>query len=76
MRAIGGGLIGNGCVGQYSSPGRGLSDMTGRSSTPNTGVPVTRSKTNRRPCFVYTATAGIVRPLRFTSINVGGAVRS
>ena len=52
MRAIGGGLTGNGCVGEYSSPGSGLSETTGRSSTPNMGVPVTRSKMNRSPCFV------------------------
>src|SRR4030095_9238626 len=30
IRAIGGGFSGNGCVGEYSSPGSGLSEITGR----------------------------------------------
>src|ERR1044071_4642907 len=64
IRASGGGLTGNGCVGQYSSPGSGLSDATGRSSTPKIGWPVTRLKMNSSPCFVYWATAGIVWPPR------------
>src|SRR5690348_13841661 len=44
-RANGGGFTGNGCVGEYHSPGT-LPLGTGRSSTPNTGLPVTRSRMN------------------------------
>src|SRR3954451_21725430 len=42
IRASGGGLSGNGCVGQDSSSGTWLLG-TARSSTPNTGLPVSRS---------------------------------
>ena len=40
-----GGLSGNGCVGEYHSPGT-LPFGTGRSSTPNTGFPFVRSRMN------------------------------
>ena len=74
FRASGPGLIGNGCVGHVASPGTVLWG-TGRSSSPKTGSPVTRLKTNKRPIFVMTATAGIVAPFRLTSISVGAAGR-
>ena len=44
-RASGGGFNGKGCVAEYHSPGA-LPCATGRSSTPNTGLPVTRSRMN------------------------------
>src|SRR5262245_51040959 len=43
-RAYAGGLVGNGCVGEYHSPGTSPFG-TGRSSIGQTGSPVTRSKT-------------------------------
>ena len=52
IRASGGGLTGKGRVGQPSSPGVGLSRMTGRSSMPKIGVPVARSKMKSSACFV------------------------
>src|SRR5215469_11137807 len=59
--ANGGGLVGNGCVGQAASPA--TSDLgTGRSSTGHNGSPVTRSKTKRKPCLVGCATASTVLP--------------
>ena len=42
--AKGGGLVGNGCVGQPCSPGTSLAG-TGRSSIGQIGSPVTRLKT-------------------------------
>src|SRR5438270_13252292 len=43
VRESGGGLTGNGSVGEYHSPG--VSPLgTGRSSTPNIGLPVLRSR--------------------------------
>ena len=41
----GGGFVGNGCVGESTSPGRSVSVSTARSSMGQTGSPVTRSKT-------------------------------
>ena len=43
-RSNGGGFVGNGCVGEYHSPGT-LPCGTGRSSIGQTGSPVIRSKT-------------------------------
>jgi len=43
--ASAGGFTGNGCVGEYHSPGT-LPFGTARSSTPNTGFPVVRSRMN------------------------------
>src|ERR1039457_3724369 len=66
----GGGFNGNGCVAAVTSPGvvvRG----TGRSSTPYTGSPVTRSNTNNRPILVICATAGMTRPPRRMSNSAG-----
>src|SRR5260221_311840 len=74
-RGRGGGFSGNGCVGDDSSPSTSLFG-TGRSSTPNTGLPVMRSRMNSRPIFVICATAGLVLTLRFTSISAGGALKS
>ena len=42
----------------------------------NTGSPVTRSKTKRKPCLVACATASIVRPPRRIVTSVGGDGRS
>src|SRR5580704_17048760 len=68
----GGGLTGNGSVGEYHSPG--VSPLgTGRSSTPNIGLPVLRSRINNRLILLVSATAGMVLPSRLTSINAGGA---
>jgi len=46
-----GGFVGNGCVGHACSPLTSLAG-TARSSIGHTGVPVTRSKTNAKPCLV------------------------
>src|SRR5271154_4893516 len=43
-RAYAGGLVGNGCVGEYHSPGTSPAG-TGFSTIGHTGLPVTRSKT-------------------------------
>jgi hypothetical protein len=72
LRARGAGFTGKGCVGHVDSPGTVLCG-TGRSSTPKIGSPVTRSKMKTSAIFVTTATAGIVRPSRFTSTSVGAA---
>src|SRR4030095_7290297 len=74
-RAIAGGLTGNGCVDQVSSPGT-LLWGTGRSSIGNKGFPVTRLKTKTNPIFVTTATAGTERPARRSVINDGCAGKS
>ena len=74
IRASGGGLSGKGCVGHNSSPGVSLFG-TGRSSTPKMGWPVSRLRINSKPIFVICASAGIVLPSCFTSINAGGALR-
>src|SRR5687767_400794 len=58
-RSKAGGLDGNGCVGEYHSPG--TSPMaTGRSTIGQTGCPVARSNTYTQPCFVGCAIALIV----------------
>src|SRR5947208_14889818 len=44
VRSYGGGFVGNGCVGEYHSPGTSPCG-TGRSSIGQIGWPVTRSKT-------------------------------
>src|SRR5712671_1191395 len=69
-RANAGGLVGNGCVGQDSSPG--TSDFgTGRSSIGHNGLPVSRSNTNRKPCLVGCATTSTFLPSCFTVSNFG-----
>src|SRR5215471_18027277 len=50
-RSYAGGLVGNGCVGAYHSPGTSPFS-TGRSSIGQIGVPVTRSKAYTIACFV------------------------
>ncbi len=55
-RSNGGGLVGNGCVGDDFSPGT-FDCGTARSSIGQTGFPVTRSSTNTNPCLVTCATA-------------------
>src|SRR3954453_6583594 len=73
VRASGGGLIGKGCVGQDSSPGTWLFG-TGRSSTPNTGLPVSRLRTKSKPIFVISAIAGTSFPAFLTVTRVGEPV--
>ena len=70
--ANGGTTVGNGCVGHASSPGKSLGG-TGRSSIGQSGSPVTRLNTNRKPCFDANATASIDFPPWFTVINCGAA---
>ena len=72
----GAGRVGNGWVGQGTSPAMSVSVGTGRSSIGQTGSPVTRSKTNVNPCFVICATALIGRPSTVMSIRFGAAGRS
>src|SRR6266851_690344 len=62
LRAYGGGLVGNGCVGEYHSPGTSPFG-TGRSSIGQIGSPVTRLKTYKKACLVGWATALTVLPL-------------
>ncbi|PYR16043.1 MAG: hypothetical protein DMF98_28490, partial [Acidobacteria bacterium] len=74
-RAYGGGLVGKGCVGHDSSPGTSLFG-TGRSSTGQSGVPVTRSNTYSSPNFVACATTSVAAPLWRTVSSFGAVVRS
>src|SRR5688572_29648543 len=53
----GSGFTGNGCVGDVHSPGTAVCG-TGRSSTPKTGDPVSRLKTNNNAILEDCATAG------------------
>src|SRR5262245_3245277 len=65
------GLVGNGCVGEYHSPG--VSPFgTGFSSIGQIGSPVSRLKTYSTACFVGCASALIVRPLIVMSPRIGG----
>ncbi len=61
LRASWGGFSGNGCVGEYHSPGTSPLG-TGRSSTPNTGLPVVRSRMNISAGLPIAASAGMVLP--------------
>src|SRR6476646_673963 len=74
-RAYAAGLVGNGCVGEYHSPGTDPFG-TGRSSIGHTGWPVTRSNTYRNASLLGTATALIARPLTVMSARIGGDERS
>ncbi len=74
-RANGAGFVGNGCVGQVCSPGTVLFSI-GRSSIGHSGLPVSRSKTNRKPCLAAWATASTGLPSCITVISCGAAVRS
>src|SRR5262245_21967624 len=64
------GFVGNGCVGEYHSPGTSPFG-TGRSSIGQIGTPVTRSNVYRISFFVGCATTLIVRPLTVTSMSIG-----
>src|SRR5215470_14400473 len=68
--ASAGGFIGNGCVGEYHSPGA-LPFGTGRSSTPKIGLPFVRSRMNIHPVLPTDTSAGIVRPFCLMSTKVG-----
>ena len=74
-RANGGGLVGKGCVGQDCSPGTSLCG-TGRSSIGQSGSPVTRSKTYRKPVLPACATASTLRPLCRTVTSCGAETLS
>ncbi len=64
-----------GCVGAVSSFGMSLFG-TGRSSTGNTGRPVSRSSTNSIPVLVACTTAGTAWPSRVTVASAGGEALS
>src|SRR5262249_18617807 len=66
----GGGSVGTGWVGEATSPGTSEA-ATGRSSTGKTGLPVSRSSTNRKPVFVAATTTGISRPSRWIVVSTG-----
>src|SRR5258708_37846426 len=65
-----GGLVGNGCVGEYHSPGTSPF-ATGRSSMGQMGSPVSRLKTYRKACLVGCATALTVLPFTVMSTSIG-----
>src|SRR5881296_1392730 len=69
-RSYAGGLVGNGCVAEYHSPGTSPLG-TGRSSIGHIGFPVTRSNTYRNACLVGCATALMVCPLIVMSARSG-----
>src|SRR5713226_8554436 len=70
LRLYAGGLVGNGCVGAYHSPGT-VPFSTGFSTIGHTGFPVTRSSTYRKPCLLGCATALIARPSTVMSARIG-----
>src|SRR5258707_421506 len=70
LRLYAGGLLGNGCVGEYHSPGT-VPFSTGFSGIGHTGFPVKRSSTYRNPCFVGCATAFTARPSTLISARIG-----
>src|ERR1700730_5354454 len=65
-----GGLAGNGCVGEYHSPGTSPFG-TGRSSIGQMGSPVSRLKTYKKACLVGCATALTSFPLIVMSTSIG-----
>ena len=75
VRASGGGFTGIGCVAELCSSGTSLFG-TGRSSTPNTGLPVTRSRIYMYPDLVVCARIGTFLPFTVTSISSGAGGRS
>src|SRR5262249_46104614 len=75
VRSYAGGLVGNGCVGEYHSPGTSPF-ATGRSSIGQTGSPVTRSKTYKNASLLGSATALIGRPSTTISARMGADERS
>src|SRR5690348_2314347 len=70
-RSNAGGLAGNGCVGEYHSPGTSPF-ATGFSSIGQIGTPVSRFSTYINACLVGCATAFTVRPLIVMSVRIGG----
>ena len=74
-RAKGGGLTGNGCVGQTCSPGISVLG-TGFSVMGQSGSPVTRLKTQRNPSLLATATASTFLPSCSTVRSFGADVLS
>src|SRR5215470_3622747 len=75
LRASTGGLSGNGWVKELRSPGT-LLIGTGRSSTPNTGLPVSRLRMYICACLGTATSAGIFSPLTVMSMRVAGEGRS
>jgi len=71
LRENGAGLVGKGCVGAACSPGT-VDGGTGRSSIGHTGLPVTRSKTYRKPVLLGCITALIRLPSTVISPKVAG----
>ena len=71
----GGGLVGEGWVDEYHSPGT-LPPGTERSSIGQTGAPVTRSNTQVKPCLLTMATALMSRPATVRSTRLGAAGKS
>src|SRR5712691_1475160 len=69
-RSYAGGLVGNGCVGAYHSPGTSPLG-TGRSSIGHTGSPVRRSSTYVNACLLTCITAFTRRPLTVMSPKTG-----
>jgi hypothetical protein len=65
----------NGCVADVSSPATVLRG-TARSSTENSGVPVSRSSTNSIPVLVAWRTAGTALPSLMTVVSAGGEALS
>src|SRR5712691_11453382 len=70
IRTKGGGLTGNGCVGEYHSPGTSPLG-TGRSSIGQIGFPVTLSNTYKKACLLGCPTAFTVRPSIVISVRMG-----
>ena len=73
--ASGGGASGNGCVGEVTSPGTSLCG-TGRSSTGNTGLPVSRFSTYSMPDLLPWITTGTSWPLWRRVASRGGEALS
>src|SRR6185436_16883721 len=69
-RSYAGGLVGNGCVGAYHSPGTSPLG-TGRSWIGQIGSPVSRLNTYRNACLVGCAIALTVRPFTVMSARIG-----
>ena len=74
-RAYAGGFVGNGCVGEYHSPGTSPCGAA-RSSIGHTGWPVTRSNTYRNDSLLGNATALIAFPFTTISASSGAEERS
>jgi len=66
----GGGAMGKGCVAADASPATSLFG-TARSSTPKSGVPVSRPSTNTFPVLLPWMTTGTSRPSRRSVATIG-----